>query len=104
MTGKAITFPDLTTGNVAIESMKDSDVVQRNMENPAKIMAEFCKADMKHKLKEFQGIWVQSYQHLDEYIEGDLVWYQPLNGKSWLGPAGFFVREVKVFESILQGI
>ena len=42
---------------------------------------------MKQKLKECQGIRVQSYQHLDEYIEGDLVWYQPLNSNSWLGPA-----------------
>ena len=42
---------------------------------------------MRCKLKECQGIWVQAYKHLDEYIEGDLVWYQPLNGNSWLGPA-----------------
>ena len=30
---------------------------------------------------------MQSYQHLDNYLEGDLVWYQPPNGSSWLGPA-----------------
>ena len=29
----------------------------------------------------------QAYQHLRDYIEGDKVWYQPLNGNSWLGPA-----------------
>ena len=57
------------------------------MENFTKITAEFCEANMRRKLKECQGIRVQSYQHLDEYIEGDLVWYQPLNGNSWLGPA-----------------
>ena len=38
-------------------------------------------------MRECQGIRVQSYQHLDEYIEGDPVSYQPLNGSSWLGPA-----------------
>ena len=26
------------------------------------------------------------YHHLEKYIEGDLVWYQPLNENSWLGP------------------
>ena len=85
-----MTLPGLTTGNVATESMTDSEAVQRTIENQAKIMPEFCKADVKCKLRECQGIWVQSYQHLDEYIEGDLVWYQPLNGNSRLGPAAVF--------------
>ena len=66
--------------------MTASEAVQRSMENLAKTTSEFCEANMRRKLKECQGIWVQAYQHLDEYIEGDLVWYQPLNGNSWLGP------------------
>merc|ERR1712173_277817 len=45
------------------------------------------EADIKCKLKVCQGIRVQAYQHLNEYIEGDLLWYQPLNGNSCLGPA-----------------
>ena len=28
-----------------------------------------------------------SNQHLINYVEGDKVWYQPLNGNAWLGPA-----------------
>ena len=28
----------------------------------------------------------QAYQHIGDYVEGDKVWYQPLNGTSWLGP------------------
>ena len=42
---------------------------------------------MKKKLKECQGLRTQAYQHLENYIEGDKVWYQPINGISWLGPA-----------------
>ena len=42
---------------------------------------------MKKKLKECQGLRTQAYQHLENYIEGDKVWYQPMNGNSWLGPA-----------------
>ena len=87
MTGRALTLPGLTTGNVATESMTDSEAVQRTMENLAKITSEFCEANMKRKLKKCQGIQMQAYQHPDEYIEGDLVWYQPLNGNFWLGPA-----------------
>ena len=41
---------------------------------------------MKKKLKECQGLRIQAYQHLENYIEGDKVWYQPMNGNSWLGP------------------
>ena len=25
--------------------------------------------------------------HVEDYVEGDKVWYQPLNGNAWLGPA-----------------
>ena len=67
--------------------MIDSEAVQRTMENLNKIVSEFCEADMKRKLKECQGIRTQAYQHLESYIEGDKVWYQPMNGNSWLGPA-----------------
>ena len=65
VTGKAVTLPGLTTGNVATESMTDSEAVQRTLENLTKIVAEFREADMRWKLKECQGIRVQSYQHLD---------------------------------------
>ena len=42
---------------------------------------------MRNKLKDCQDVRTQAYQHLEDYIEGDLVWYQPVNGNSWLGPA-----------------
>ena len=42
---------------------------------------------MRKKLKECQGIRTQAYQHMRDYIEGDKVWYQPLNSNSWLGLA-----------------
>ena len=29
---------------------------------------------------------IQAYQHLNN-VEGDKVWYQPMNANSWLGPA-----------------
>ena len=50
-------------------------------------MSELLEADMRKKLKECQGCKTMSYQHLGEYNEGDKVWYQPLNGSAWLGPA-----------------
>ena len=66
--------------------MTNCEAVQRTMENINKIVAEFREADMKKKLKECQGLRTQVYQHLESYIEEDKVWYQPMNGYSWLGP------------------
>ena len=74
-------------GNQGTESLTDCDAVQRTMETLNKITAKFWDAEMRNKLNGCQDVRVQSYQHLDNYLEGDLVWYQPPNGSSWLGPA-----------------
>lgn len=87
VTGKAVTVPGLTMGNRGTESMTDCEAVQRTMKNLNRITSEFREAEMRKKLKDCQNVRVQSYQHLDSYIEGDLVWYQPPQGSSWLGPA-----------------
>ena len=87
MTGKAVTLPGLTTGNIASESMTDSEAVQRTIENLTRTISEFREADMRKKLKECQSHRIMSYQHRGEYVEGDKVWYQPMNGNAWLGPA-----------------
>ena len=52
VTGKAVTILGLTTGNVATESMTNSEAVQKTMENLAKITSEFRESDMRKKLKE----------------------------------------------------
>ena len=66
--------------------MTDCEAVQRTLEILNKITAEFREAEMRKKLSDCQDIRTQSYQNLDNYLEGDLVWYQPPNGSSWLGP------------------
>ena len=47
VTGKAVTLPGLTTGNVATKSMSDAEAVQRMMENLTRIISEFCETDMQ---------------------------------------------------------
>ena len=56
VTGKAVTLPGLTTGNVATEIMSGSKAVQRTLENLTRIVAKFCEVDMRQKLKECQNI------------------------------------------------
>ena len=87
VTGKAVTLPGLTTENTATESMTDCEAVQRTIENLNKVVTELREADMERKFKECQDLRTQAYQHLDNYLEGDKVWYQPQNANSWLGPA-----------------
>ena len=77
-----MTLPGLMSGNGATESLTDSEAVQRTMELLAKTTHEFQEADMRKKLKECQGIRTQAYQHKGDYVEGEKVWYQPLNGRS----------------------
>ena len=89
MTGKSVTLSGLTTENTETESITDCEAVQRTMENLNKTIAEFREANMKKKLRECQRLKIQAYQHLDNYIEGDKVWYQPMNANSWLGLAIF---------------
>ena len=55
---------------------------------------------MRRKLKECQDVWIQEYQHNEEYIEGDKVWFQPLNGNAWLGPALVVCQSVRDLKKI----
>ena len=52
-----------------------------------KINSKFRETDMRRKLNECQKVRIQSYQHRGNYIEGDKVWFKPLNGNAWLGLA-----------------
>ena len=87
VTGQAVMIPGLTTGNMAMESMTDNEAVRRTMENLMKKTSEFQESDMRQKLKDCQNIRIRQYQHQGDYIEGNKVWFQPLNGNAWIGPA-----------------
>ena len=52
---------------------------------------------MKKKLKECQGLRTQAYQNLENYIEGDRVWYQHMNGNSWLGAVAVLCQRGQSF-------
>ena len=57
------------------------------MENLTRVISEFREADMRQKLQDCQKYCTQAYNHTGGFIEGDKVWFQPLNGTLWLGPA-----------------
>merc|ERR1712115_165184 len=87
VTGKAVNIPGLTMGNEGSESLTDAEAVNKIMETIHKVTKEFREAETKVKLKDCQGIRVRSYQHQENYIAGDKVWYQYKDGNAWHGPA-----------------
>ena len=42
---------------------------------------------MRQKLEDCQKFRASSYNHTGGFVEGNKVWFQPLNGTSWLGLA-----------------
>ena len=42
---------------------------------------------MRKKLKDCQNLRVRNYQYHSKYVEGNKVWYQPLNGNAWIRQA-----------------
>ena len=87
VTGKAVNVPGLTMNTVASESPTDAEAVRRILETIQKTTVEFREAEMKGKLKDCQDVRTRSYQHQDNYIEGDKIWYQYKDGNAWHGPA-----------------
>ena len=86
-TGKAVTIPGLTTGNVATESVTEAEAVKNTIDRMRKLVEEFRTADMNKKLKECLNMKVFKYQHKKPYKQGDEVWYQYKDSKAWTGPA-----------------
>ena len=63
VTGKAVTIPGLTTGNIVTKSMMNYEAFQRTMENFTKIISKLRKSHMQRKLKEYQGVQIKLCQH-----------------------------------------
>ena len=62
--------------NEALESVSDTEAVQKVIERLMKTQQEFWKVEMRAKINDCYEARVRGYQHLDKYIEGDKVWYQ----------------------------
>merc|ERR1711954_175000 len=53
----------------------------------SKVTQEFREAETRKKLKDCQKIPVRTYQHQDNYIAGDKIWFQHNECNAWHGPA-----------------
>ena len=91
MTGKNVVFPGITSGNEAMDSHYDDEVVRRIMECHFELMKEFREIELSRKLKKAKDTRAKGYENV-KIKEGGLVYYQHQDKKAWLGP-------VKVFAS-----
>ena len=80
--GKTCNLPGLIIGNVASESVSDTEAMQKDMEMILETATEFRDRDMCLKLKDCQKVWIREYQHQGPYIEGDKAWYQYHNSNA----------------------
>ena len=92
VTGKSVVFPGLTTGNMSTDSAFDSEYVQRIMSRHIKMMGEFQIAEYNDKLQSVLKKNGKSWQHV-KYKQGDLVYVQFQNKKSWSGPVKVFAQD-----------
>ena len=91
VTGKAVMIPGISTGNVAKESMFDSENVKLMMERHHMITKQFREAEYSSKLK--RASQQQNNRFNDViYQEGDMVFYQDKMKKAWCGPVKVFTQ------------
>ena len=89
VTGKSVIFPGISTGNLATESLFDSEAVSKIMERHHEITKKFREEEYENKLIKASEVRKGSFNDM-KYEEGDLVFYQEKNNKSWCGPVKVF--------------
>ena len=83
-TGKNVTFPGVSSGNIVTESLYDDEGVKKIMERHDYINKMFREQEFSRKLEMALNTRFKRYQ--DGIIEeDDLVYYQAQYGKVWLG-------------------
>ena len=84
VTGKAVSFPGVTTGTVATDSGFSSEHIQRIMERHREIGKMFRECEFGRKLEKAAS--ARARGHKDMVIDlGDEEHHQTQNEKSWLG-------------------
>ena len=80
VTGKTVTFPGLTMGNIATDSLCENEIVRKIVERHLRVTEEFRKAEYLKKLETAAKTRVKSFNH-SKYECGDKVFFQNMKGK-----------------------
>ena len=87
LTGRAVTIPGITNGNVATESpISESEAVRRHIDNQRKINEKYREVEYGEKLRVALNTRNAAFNDY-LYNQGEKVFYQHKGGKQWFGPA-----------------
>ena len=89
VTGKSVVIPGVSDGNVATDSVFDSEAIKLIMERHMEIMKTFREAEYSAKLKRASEQRNRKFNDI-MYKENDWVFYQDRNRKAWNGPVRVF--------------
>ena len=92
VTGKSVIFPGLSTGTISSDSPFDSEYVRQIMIRHIELMKEFQVAEYSEKLNNVLKKGGKSWQNI-RYEQGDLVYVQLQDKKSWSGPVKVFAHD-----------
>ena len=92
VTGKAVIFPGITTGNIASDSSFDSESVKKIMMRHMAMMKEFQVAEYTDKLESVLKYNSKSWQNI-RYKQGDELFIQLKDKKAWSGPVKVFAQD-----------
>ena len=79
VTGKAVSFPGVTTVTVATDLAFSSEHIQRIMERHKEVTENFRKEEYSKNIKQAEKARKSSYQEI-KYQDGDTVFYQEKDG------------------------
>ena len=85
VTVKPVVFPGVSAGDIATESWYDSEAVKRMIERHVLMTKRFREAEYENKLEKASVVQNRVFNNV-RYKEGDSVYYQEENKKSWKGP------------------
>jgi len=87
-----VVIPGLTTGNLATESMFDSEAVKKIVDRTYKAIETFREKEYGRKLEGCLKERKKDFQKI-RYTKGDEVFVQKRDTKSWSGPVKVFCHE-----------
>ena len=92
VTGTSVGIPGLTVGNEATDSLFDSEAEQQIMERHHDFIRRFREHEHSDKIK--KAAKFRSSKMNDRfYEEGDEMFFQEKDKKSWLGPVKVFCQK-----------
>ena len=92
VTGKSVKIPGISGGNIATESMYDSEAIKKIMERHHEVTKSFREVEYSTKLEKASKTQNRSFNN-EKYKENDKVFNQNKDKKAWICPEKVFCQK-----------